>query len=151
MNNHIFYMQQAILEAKKAYEIMEVPIGAVIVKNGSIIGRGFNKKETQKNPISHAEIEAIQQACLNIHDWRLNNSTLYVTAEPCIMCAGAILHARIDKVIFGVKEPKFGGIISQDNIFDQSNLNHTVSYEYGILEDEISNIMKSFFKKLRNR
>lgn len=151
MDNHIFFMQQAIIEAKKAYEIMEVPVGAVIVKDGQIIGKGYNKKETKKNPVSHAEIEAIQQACLNNHDWRLNGSILYVTAEPCIMCAGAIMHARIDKVIFGVKEPKFGGIISKDNIFDKSDLNHSVTYEYGILEDEISNLMKLFFQKLRQK
>ena len=105
MDNHIFFMQQAIIEAKKAYEIMEVPVGAVIVKDGQIIGKGYNKKETKKNPVSHAEIEAIQQACLNNHDWRLNGSILYVTAEPCIMCAGAIMHARIDKVIFGKEFP----------------------------------------------
>lgn len=151
MNNHIYFMQQAVLQAKKAYELMEVPVGAVIVKDNIIIGTGFNKKEQLKDPVSHAEIEAIKNACEYIGDWRLNDAYMYVTAEPCIMCAGAVLQARIKKVYFGVKEPKFGGVISKDNIFDKEDLNHKVSYEYGLLENEISELMKSFFLKLRNK
>lgn len=151
MNNHIYFMQQAVLQAKKAYKLMEVPVGAVIVKNNEIIGTGFNKKEQLKDPVSHAEIEAIKNACEYIGDWRLNDAYMYVTAEPCIMCAGALLQARIQKVYFGVKEPKFGGVISKDNIFDKEDLNHKISYEYGLLENEISELMKSFFLKLRNK
>lgn len=150
-NNHIYFMQQALLQAKIAYDLEEVPVGAVIVQDNKIIGAGFNKKEQLKSPISHAEIEAINSACKYTGDWRLNGASLYVTAEPCIMCTGAILHARIDKVYFGIKEPKFGGVISKDNIFDKNDLNHKVAYEYGILEEEITLLMKSFFKKLREK
>ena len=123
MDNHLKYMQLAYYQAQKAFDIMEVPVGAVIVKDDKVIGAGYNKKETNKSPISHAEIEAIQAACKNTNDWRLNGASLYVTAEPCIMCAGAILHARIDKVYFGVKEPKFGGVVSIANIFDINKMN----------------------------
>ena len=122
MDNHLKYMQLAYAEAQKALDIMEVPVGAVIVKDDKIIGAGYNKKETNKNPLSHAEIEAIYEACRNTGDWRLNGASIYVTAEPCIMCAGAILHARIDKVYYGVNEPKFGGVSSVANIFDINKL-----------------------------
>lgn len=151
MDSHIYFMQQAILQAKKAYDLMEVPVGAVIVKDNEIIGKGFNKKEQLNNPVCHAEIEAIKNACAYVGDWRLNDALMYVTAEPCIMCAGAVLQARIQKVFFGVKEPKFGGVVSKDNIFDKTDLNHKVSYEYGLLADEISELMKSFFLKLRQK
>lgn len=151
MDNHIFFMQQAFIQAQKAYDLMEVPVGAVIVKDNNIIGTGYNKKEMLKDPVSHAEIEAIKEACINTGDWRLNDAIMYVTAEPCIMCAGAILQARIKKVYFGVKESKFGGIVSKDNIFDKQDLNHKVSYEYGLLENEIIELMKSFFLKLRQK
>lgn len=150
MDNHLKYMQLAFAQAEKAFDIMEVPVGAVIIKDDIVIGAGYNKKETNKSPISHAEIEAIQEACKNINDWRLNGTSLYVTVEPCIMCAGAILHARIDKVYFGVKEPKFGGVVSQAHIFDINEMNHRVEYFSGLMSDEITLLMKSFFKKLRN-
>lgn len=150
MDNHLKYMQLAYYQAQKAFDIMEVPVGAVIVKDDKVIGAGYNKKETNKNPISHAEIEAIYEACQNTNDWRLNGASLYVTAEPCIMCAGAILHARIDKVYFGVKEPKFGGVVSIANIFDINKMNHKVEYFSGLMNDEINQLMKSFFIKLRN-
>lgn len=150
MDNHLKYMQLAYLEAQKALNIMEVPVGAVIVKEDKVIGTGYNKKETNKNPLSHAEIEAIDEACRNTGDWRLNGACMYVTAEPCIMCAGAILHARIDKVFFGVNEPKFGGVLSVANIFDINKLNHKVEYFSGMMNEEISQMMKDFFIKLRN-
>ena len=150
MDKHLKYMQLAYAEAQKALNIMEVPVGAVIVKDDKIIGTGYNKKETNKNPLSHAEIEAIYEACRNTGDWRLNGACMYVTAEPCIMCAGAILHARIDKVYFGVKEPKFGGVVSIANIFDINKMNHRVEYFSGLMSDEINQLMKSFFIKLRN-
>ncbi|MDY5050991.1 MAG: nucleoside deaminase [Candidatus Mucispirillum faecigallinarum] len=150
MDNHLKYMQLAYYQAQKAFDIMEVPVGAVIVKDDKVIGAGYNKKETSKSPVSHAEIEAIYEACKNTNDWRLNGASLYVTAEPCIMCAGAILHARIDKVYFGVKEPKFGGVVSIANIFDINKMNHRVEYFSGLMSDEINQLMKSFFIKLRN-
>ena len=137
MDNHLKYMQLAYTEAQKALNIMEVPVGAVIVKDDNVIGAGYNKKETNKNPLSHAEIEAIYEACKNTGDWRLNGAVMYVTAEPCIMCAGAILHARIDKVYFGVNEPKFGGVSSVAHIFDINKLNHKVEYSSGIMSEEI--------------
>ncbi len=145
---HEQYMQEAIIEARKAYEIGEIPVGAVIVKDGAIIGRGYNQKEKLIDPTSHAEIEAIKDASKNIKDWRLVGSTLYVTAEPCIMCSGAIMHARIDRVIFGVKERKFGGVVSHADILDIRTLNHRVEWLSGILEDEIADMMTSFFRAL---
>ncbi len=145
------YMLMAIEEAKIAENNGEVPIGAIIVKNGIVIGRGRNKKEENKNPISHAEIEAIYDACNFVGDWRLNGSVMYVTAEPCIMCAGAIIHARIDKVVFGVLEKKFGGIVSQASIFNIPTLNHKINFSHGIYKNEISDMMKSFFVKLRKK
>ena len=150
MNNHLKYMQLAFLEAQKALKIMEVPVGAVIVKDDIVIGAGYNKKENNRNPLSHAEIEAIYEACRNTDNWRLNGTCMYVTAEPCIMCAGAILHARIDKVYFGVFELKFGGVSSITNIFDINKLNHKVEYFSGLMSEEISQMMKEFFIKLRN-
>lgn len=150
MDDNIKYMQLAFLEAQKAYNIMEVPVGAIIVKDNIVIGSGYNKKETNKNPLSHAEMEAIYNACKYIGDWRLQGASMYVTAEPCIMCAGAIIHARIEKVYFGVNEPKFGGVLSITNIFDINNLNHKVEYIYGLMSEEISKLMKSFFLQLRN-
>ncbi len=149
MDNHIKYMQLALLQAKKALDIMEVPVGAVIIRNDILIGAGFNQKERDKNPLKHAEIVAIEEACKFVGDWRLKGSSIYITAEPCIMCAGAILHARIDKVYFGVKEPKFGGVISTCNIFDNEKGNHKVEYAYGFMEEEISQMMKEFFARLR--
>ncbi len=146
---HEDYMQQAIIEARKAYDSGEVPVGAVIVSNDEIIGRGYNKKEELLDVTSHAEIEAIKDACNNINDWRLKGSTLYVTAEPCIMCCGAIIHSRIDRVIFGIKEKKFGGVISHAEILDIRTLNHRVEWLSGVLEDEILMMMTNFFKEIR--
>ncbi len=150
MDKHLYYMSKALEQAELALNIMEVPVGAVIVKDDTIIGTGFNTKEKNKNPIHHAEINAVVEACRNIGDWRLNGASIYVTCEPCIMCAGALIHARIDNLYFGITEHKFGGIISKDNILDKE-LNHKIKYEYGFLEDEISLLMKEFFKKLRNK
>lgn len=146
-----FYMDYAINEAVKSFYEGEVPVGAVIVKDNKIIGYGRNRKEYKKNPVSHAEIEAISMACNTLGDWRLNGSIMFVTAEPCIMCCGAILHARIDKVYFGVRENKFGGVISKAEIFDSINLNHKTKWEEGIKAEEISIIMKDFFTKLRKK
>lgn len=146
-----FYMAAAIKEALKSFDEGEVPVGAIIVKDDKIIGYGRNRKECKKDPVSHAEIEAIQMACKTLDDWRLNGSTMFVTAEPCIMCCGAILHARIDKVYFGVRESKFGGVVSKAEIFDSINLNHKTKWEEGIMADEISIMMKEFFNKLRQR
>lgn len=142
-------MQEAIIEAKKADEISECPIGAVIVRNGDIIARGFNLKESDQNPILHAEIVTIQRACEVLGTWHLDDCDLYVTLEPCVMCAGAIIQSRIKRIYFGAYDPKAGAIGSVANIFDIKELNHTPEIYVGIMETECSELLKHFFKRLR--
>lgn len=143
------FMNEAIDLAVKAFEAGDVPVGAVVVKDDEIIGRGFNKKEFIKDASAHAEILALQDTAKNTGDWRLNNCTLYSTTEPCIMCAGAILHFRIKEVVFGIREPKFGGVLSNANLFDLDTLNHKVKYRYGLLSGKITDLMQDFFRKIR--
>ena len=143
------FMREALKEAKKAEEKLEVPIGVVIVKDGKIISRAHNLRETKKNAIAHAEILAIQKACKKLDAWRLNECDLYVTLEPCPMCAGAILNSRIKKVYIGTMEPRSGAVGSKINLFEDYNFNHIVEYETGVLEDECKNIIQKFFKELR--
>ncbi|UOD35915.1 nucleoside deaminase [Deferribacteraceae bacterium V6Fe1] len=143
-------MQIALNYAKRAFENGDVPVGAIVVKSGKIIGNGFNIKEKTKDPTMHAEIVAMREAANCVGDWRLNDCTLYSTLEPCIMCAGAILHFRINRVVFGVQEPKFGGVITKANLFDINTLNHKIDYAYGIYEEEIKSIMRLFFKQRRS-
>lgn len=147
----IYFMKKTIDVAKKALKYDEVPIGAIVVCDDKIVAAGYNKKNKTKNPLDHAEIIALRRASKKIGDWRLNSCILYSTLEPCIMCAGAIIHYRIRRVVFGVPEPKFGGVISNDRIFDLTTLNHKVEYEYGLFEDEIKQMMRSFFLKLRGK
>lgn len=147
--NPISFMKEALSEAKKAFDKGEVPVGAVIVREGRIISRGHNLKETTKNPVKHAEIVAIEEACRVVGDWRLTDCELFVTLEPCIMCCGAIVQARIEKVYFGAADPKAGAVVSLYRIFDDERLNHRVLYEGGILADECSFIMREFFRRLR--
>lgn len=144
-----FFMKEALNEAYKAFEINEVPIGAIIVRNNEIVGRGFNKKEIIKDATLHAEIIAIKDACTNLGGWRLPDCTMYVTIEPCIMCAGALINARVDRLVIGAKDLKTGAFGSIINIANIKELNHKIDVEFGILEEECSNIMKDFFKKLR--
>lgn len=143
------FMSECINLAKEAFHNGDVPVGSVVVMNDSIIGKGFNRKESEKDATCHAEILALKSAALNTGDWRLNGCKLYSTAEPCIMCTGAIIHFRIQEVIFGVKEPKFGGVTSVAKLLDIDNLNHSVSYKFGLKSEEISNLMKSFFANIR--
>lgn len=145
------FMREALKEAHKALEIGEVPIGAVVVKDGIIIGRGYNKKECLKDATNHAEILAIKEASQAIGGWRLTGCHMYVTIEPCVMCAGALYQTRIDKVIIGAKDYKGGGVESLYNIFNDERLNHIVEYEIGVLEEEARNLMQLFFKQLRKR
>ncbi len=147
--NLLFFMREALSEAQKAFDKGEVPVGAVIVKDGEIVSRGHNLKESTKNPIKHAEIVAIEAACKVLGDWRLTDCELFVTLEPCIMCCGAIVQARIRKVYFGVPDPKAGAVVSLYRIFDDTRLNHRVEYEGGFLSDECSTIIKKFFERLR--
>ncbi len=145
------YMKEALKQAKKAYALGEVPIGCVIVHEGKIIGRGYNRRNTDKNTLSHAEITAINKASKKIGDWRLEDCTLYVTLEPCQMCAGAIVQARIPEVIMGCMNPKAGCAGSILNILEMPEFNHQVNVTRGILEQECSDMLKTFFTELRVR
>lgn len=145
------YMKAAIKEAKKAYALGEVPIGCVIVHEGKIIGRGYNRRNTDKNTLAHAEITAINKASKKIGDWRLEECTLYVTLEPCQMCAGAIVQARVTEVVMGCMNPKAGCAGSILNILDMPEFNHQVVTSRGVLEEECSELLKSFFTELRIR
>lgn len=149
MNRHEAFMREAILEAKKAEAMGEVPIGAIVVKAGKIVGRGFNQRETGKRAIAHAEILAIEDACSQLGGWRLVDCDLYVTLEPCLMCAGAIYQARVVNVYYGAADPKAGAFGSLYHIHEDQRLNHMVHVEKGILEDECSGLLKAFFKHLR--
>lgn len=145
----IKFMKEAIRQAKKAEAIDETPIGAVIVKDGKIIARGYNKRETKKNALMHAEIIAIDKACKKLGGWRLPGCDIYVTLEPCPMCAGAIIQARIENVYFGAYDPKSGCLGS---ICDLSGvLPHKIEYRGGVMQGECEEILKNFFKNLRKR
>lgn len=147
--NHEYYMKQALKEAKKAYKLGEVPIGCVIVYQDKIIGRGYNRRNTDKSTLAHAEISAIKKASKVIGDWRLEGCTLYVTLEPCQMCSGAIVQARITNVVMGCMNPKAGCAGSILNILDMPQFNHQVHTTSGILEEECSQMLTTFFKELR--
>lgn len=145
------YMKAALRQAQKAYELGEVPIGCVIVFEGKIIGRGYNRRNTDKSTLSHAEITAIRKASRKMGDWRLEGCTLYVTLEPCQMCAGAIVQARIPEVVIGCMNPKAGCAGSILNILEMPEFNHQVNVSRGILEEECSRMLTQFFKELRIR
>lgn len=145
------YMKEAIKQARKAYALGEVPIGCVIVYEGKIIGRGYNRRKTDKNTLAHAEIAAIHKASKAIGDWRLEECTLYVTLEPCQMCSGAIVQARIPKVVMACMNPKAGCAGSILNILDMPQFNHQVDITRGVLEEECSRMLKEFFQELRAR
>ena len=145
------YMKQALKQAKKAYDIDEVPIGCVIVQNGKIIARGYNRRNTDKSVLAHAEIAAISKACKKTGDWRLEDCTLYVTLEPCQMCAGAIVQARIPKVVIGAMNPKAGCAGSSINVLQMKQFNHQCEVESGVLGEECKMMMTSFFEELRQR
>lgn len=145
------FLKEALKEAKKAYLKEEVPIGCVIVVDDKIIARAHNKKVSNKSPLAHAEIIAIDKATKKLSRAILDDATIYITVEPCLMCAGAIFQARIKRVVFGVNEPKFGALGSLININELEKINHKVEISSGLLEEEISNLMKSFFQDLRKR
>ena len=145
------YMKQALREARKAYALGEVPIGCVIVNEGKIIGRGYNRRNTDKSTLSHAEITAIKKASKKMGDWRLEGCTLYVTLEPCQMCAGAIVQARIDEVVMGSMNPKAGCGGSILNLLEMPEFNHQVKVTRGIMEEECSQMLTNFFKERRIR
>lgn len=145
------YMKEAMKQAKKAYALGEVPIGCVIVYQDKIIGRGYNRRNTDKNTLSHAEITAINKASKFIGDWRLEDCTLYVTLEPCQMCSGAIVQARIPHVVIGCMNPKAGCAGSILNVLQMPEFNHQVAITKGVLEQECSDMLTTFFKELRVR
>ena len=143
-----FYMEQALALARQAAREGEVPVGCVIVRKGEIVGRGRNRRETDKSALAHAELEAIAQANQALGGWRLWDCTLYVTLEPCPMCAGAILNARIPRVVYGARDDKYGACRSVCSLFDM-NFNHHPTVEGGVLEQEAAQLMQDFFRQLR--
>ncbi len=145
------YMRQALTQAKKAAAIGEVPIGCVIVYQDKVIARGYNRRTTQHSALAHAEILAIRKACRVMGDWRLEGCTMYVTLEPCPMCAGAIVQARMDRVVMGTRNPKAGCAGSVLNLLQARGLNHSVELTEGVLEEECRSILQDFFKALRTR
>ena len=145
------YMKEAIRQAKKAWKLWEVPIGCVIVHGGKIIARGYNRRNTDKNTLSHAELNAIRKASRYVGDWRLEECTMYVTLEPCQMCAGAIVQARIPKVVIGCMNPKAGCAGSILNLLNMKEFNHQVEVVRDVLPDECSSMLSDFFRELREK
>lgn len=150
MNNDEKFMHAALEQAHLAYQIGEVPVGAVVVKDGEIVGTGYNRRETDKNAVAHAELLAIDDACKRLGGWRLWECELYVTLEPCPMCAGAIINSRIKRLIYGASDKKAGSVESVVRMFDLP-YNHKPPYTAGVLEEECSQILKSFFREMRSR
>jgi tRNA(adenine34) deaminase len=145
------YMRAAIKQAQKAYALNETPIGCVIVYDGKIIGRGYNRRNTDKNPLAHAEIAAIKKASRKMGDWRLEGCTMYVTLEPCQMCAGAIIQSRMTRVVVGCMNPKAGCAGSVLNLLQVKEFNHQAELTTGMLEEECSALMTGFFRELREK
>lgn len=143
------YMREAIRQAKKAYALNETPIGCVIVHDGKVIGRGYNRRNTDKSPLAHAEIAAIRKASRKLGDWRLEGCTMYVTLEPCQMCSGALVQSRIDEVVIGAMNPKAGCAGSVMNLLEAEGFNHKVKITKGVLEEECSRMLSDFFRELR--
>ena len=145
------FMRAAMREAKKAAALDEIPIGCVIVQNHKIIARGYNRRNTDKNTLAHAELNAIKKASKKTGDWRLEDCIMYVTLEPCQMCAGAIVQSRLQKVVIASMNPKAGCAGSVINLLQMAQFNHQVEIEKGILEEECSTMLSQFFKELRNK
>lgn len=151
MDLDIKFMKEAIKQAKKAYALEEVPIGCVITYQNKIIGRGYNRRTTDRNPLAHAELLAIRKASKKMNDWRLEDCTMYVTLEPCQMCSGAIIQSRIKRVVVGCMNPKAGCAGSILNMLEMKEFNHQAELTTGVLEEECSIMMKQFFKELREK
>ncbi|MEE1109142.1 MAG: tRNA adenosine(34) deaminase TadA [Lachnospiraceae bacterium] len=145
------YMREALKQARRAAKLGEVPIGCVITHEGEIISRGYNRRNTDRSTLAHAEILAIRRAARKIGDWRLEDCTIYITLEPCPMCAGAIVQARIPRCVIGCMNPKAGCAGSVTNLLEMKGFNHQVEVTRGILEEECSEMLKAFFKELRVR
>ena len=149
MDEKIKFMKEALKEAQKSYKKEEIPVGAIIVKDGKIIARGHNLKETKTDPTKHAEIIAIQKACKKLQTWRLTGCTMYVTLEPCSMCAGSLIQSRLDKVVIGTMDEKTVACGSVLNLLADYKFNHIVQIETGIMQEECKTILQQFFKELR--
>ena len=143
------YIQLAYKEALKAYNKQEVPVGCVIVRDDVILAKAHNLRETKKSALSHAEIEAINKACKKTKEKFLDNATIYITLEPCLMCMGAIIQARIGRIVYSANEPKHGSIVSIGNILNDYKINHHIEVSQGLMEDEVESLMKKFFIELR--
>ena len=144
-----FWMQEALAEAHQAAAMGEVPVGAVVVRDGVVVGRGFNRRETDGDPLAHAEILAIRQAAQQVGNWRLVGCELYVTLEPCAMCAGALVNSRVERLVFATRDPKAGYCGSLGNLVRDERLNHRVEVVEGILADEAGALLRDFFASLR--
>jgi len=151
MEDDIKYMKMALAEARKAYQRAEVPIGAVVICDDKVVGRGFNLREQTQDPTSHAEMIALREAAKNEASWRLENCQLYVTLEPCPMCAGAILQSRIKRLVYGASDPKAGAVRSLYQLLDDERFNHQVEVKAGVMEEESAQLLKDFFRELRQR
>jgi len=149
LSDHEIHMAQAIVEAQKADAKNEVPVGAVVVLDGNIIGRGFNQPISSCDPCAHAEVMALRDAAQHIQNYRLSDATLYVTIEPCTMCAGAIVHSRVAKLVYGATEPKSGVVESQETIFEKPYFNHQLEVEGGVMAEECTGVIQAFFKRRR--
>jgi tRNA(adenine34) deaminase len=147
----VHYMALALAEARKAFERDEVPVGAVIVYRDAVIGAGYNRREELQSPVAHAEMVAVEQASRRLKSWRLSECRLYVTLEPCIMCTGAILQARIGGLVFGCLDPKAGAVESLYRLCDDMRLNHRIPAKGGVLADACANLLEEFFSRLRER
>lgn len=145
------FMLEALKEAEKSAALDEVPVGAIIVKDNKIIARGHNLREKTNDPTSHAEIVAIRKACKKLNSWRLEGCTIYVTIEPCAMCAGTLLWTRIDRIVFGANDPKGGALGSSFELFRVKNINHHPEITKGVLEDKCGSLISDFFKKKRQK
>ncbi|WP_281244178.1 tRNA adenosine(34) deaminase TadA [Anaerobacillus arseniciselenatis] len=151
LETDIFFMEKAIELAKKAEGINEVPIGALVVKDGEVIAEAYNLREVEQRAIAHAELLAIDQACEKLNTWRLTGCTLYVTLEPCPMCAGAIIQSRVDRVVYGARDPKAGCVGSIYDLLNEQRFNHQCEVERGVLAEECGELLTNFFRKLRKR
>ncbi|HVG06239.1 MAG TPA: tRNA adenosine(34) deaminase TadA [Thermoanaerobaculia bacterium] len=145
------WMQEALAEARRAAEIGEVPIGAIIVRGGEIVGRGHNRREIDRDPLAHAEILAIRQAAGQVGGWRLTGCTMYVTLEPCAMCAGALVNSRIERLVWGAPDPKAGWCGTLGNLVQDPRLNHRLEMTAGVLEEESAALLRGFFASLRKK
>jgi len=150
-DNDETFMRQALEEAEKALGKSEVPVGAILVIDGQIISRAHNMRESTNDPTAHAEMLVLREATTGIRNWRLNNATVYVTKEPCVMCTGAMINARLKRLVYGCRDTKYGAVDSQFHLLSDNRLNHRVDVTSGVLEDECSRLLRDFFRELRTR